>query len=119
MFEGICEAMYREMERLEQKYQNGNVQMNGQDLKDIDMMAHALKSLATYEAMKGNSEYGASYGGSYNGGSYARTAVIIVKYRMVMTGKKRGCGYNSASFLTPILTPVLTPIIGQNRSKSV
>lgn len=72
MFEGICEAMHREMDRLEQKYENENVQMNGQDLKDIDMMAHALKSLATYEAMKGNSEYGASYGGSYNGGSYAR-----------------------------------------------
>ena len=76
MFEGICEAMHREMDRLEQKYANENVQMNGQDLKDIDMMAHALKSLATYEAMKGNSEYGASYGasygGSYDGGSYAR-----------------------------------------------
>ena len=72
MFEGICEAMHREMERLEQKYENENVQMNGQDLKDIDMMAHALKSLATYEAMKGNSEYGGSYGGSYDGGSYAR-----------------------------------------------
>lgn len=72
MFEGICEAMHREMDRLDQKYSNENVQMNGQDLKDIDMMAHALKSLATYEAMKGNSEYGASYGGSYDGGSYAR-----------------------------------------------
>lgn len=72
MFEGICEAMHREMDRLEQKYENEKVQMNGQDLKDIDMMAHALKSLATYEAMKGNSEYGASYGGGYDGGSYAR-----------------------------------------------
>ena len=68
MFEGICEAMHREMEKLEQKYDNGNMQMNGQDLKDIDMMAHALKCLATYEAMKGSSEYG----GSYDGGSYAR-----------------------------------------------
>jgi len=68
MFEGICDAMHREMEKLEQKYDNGSMQMNGQDLKDIDMMAHALKCLATYDAMKGNSEYG----GSYDGGSYAR-----------------------------------------------
>ena len=68
MFEGICEAMHREMEKLEQKYDNGNMQMNGQDLKDIDTMAHALKCLATYEAMKGSSEYGVSY----DGGSYAR-----------------------------------------------
>ena len=35
-------------------------------------MAHALKSLKTYEAMAGNSEYGGSYEcGSYEG-SYAR-----------------------------------------------
>ena len=72
MFEGICEAIHREMEKLEDKYANGT-QMSGADLKDIDTMAHALKSLATYEAMKGNSEYGGSYnGGSYEGGSYAR-----------------------------------------------
>ena len=35
--------------------------MNASDLDHIDKMAHALKSLATYDAMKGNSEYGDSY----------------------------------------------------------
>ena len=68
MFEGICEAIHREMDRLDQKYANGNAQLNSQDLENIDKMAHALKSLATYDAMKGSSEYG----GSYDGGSYAR-----------------------------------------------
>ena len=74
MFEGICEALHREMDMLDEKYSSGKVQMSGQDLEHIDKMAHALKSLATYEAMKGNSEYGnSSYaGGSYEGGSYAR-----------------------------------------------
>lgn len=63
MFEGICEAIHKEMDTLEEKYERG-AEMNGQDLEHIDRMAHALKSLATYEAMKGHSEY--------DGGSYAR-----------------------------------------------
>jgi hypothetical protein len=67
MFEGICEALHREMEMLEDKYSNNKSPMNAQDLEHIDKMAHALKSLKTYEAMNGNSEYG-----SYDGGSYAR-----------------------------------------------
>ena len=61
MFEGICETLHREMEMLEEKYSNGKTPMNSQDLEHIDKMAHALKSLATYDAMKGNSEYGDSY----------------------------------------------------------
>ena len=66
MFDGICEALHREMDMLDEKYSNGKTAMNSQDLEHIDKMAHALKSLATYDAMKGNSEY------SYDGGSYAR-----------------------------------------------
>ena len=65
MFEGICEALHREMDNLDEKYASG-AQMNASDLDHIDKMAHALKSLKTYEAMSGNSEYG------YDGGSYAR-----------------------------------------------
>ena len=61
MFEGICEAIHREMDALDEKYSSGKNQMNSQDLEHIDKMAHTLKSLATYEAMKGNSEYDGSY----------------------------------------------------------
>ena len=63
MFDGICEALHRELEELDEKFANG-AKMNGQELEHIDKMAHALKSLATYDAMQGNSEY--------DGGSYAR-----------------------------------------------
>lgn len=62
MFEGICEAIHREMDELENKYAKGT-QLSGQDLEHIDKMAHALKSLKTYEAMCGE---------SYDDGSYAR-----------------------------------------------
>lgn len=64
MFEGICEALHRELEMLDEKYSSNKTPLNGQDLEYIDKMAHALKSIAGYEAMKGNSEY--------DGGSYAR-----------------------------------------------
>ena len=60
MFEGICEAIHREMHQLDEKYRTG-AQLNPKDLEDMDKMAHALKSIATYEAMKGDSEYGDSY----------------------------------------------------------
>ena len=83
MFEGICEAIHREMDILEEKYSKGT-QLSGQDLEHIDKMAHALKSLKTYEAMTGNSEYG------YDGGSYARG-------RSRMTGRyvSRDGGYDA------------------------
>lgn len=52
MFEGICDAIHREMEHLDEKYAAGT-QLSAQDLASIDTMAHALKNLATYDAMKG------------------------------------------------------------------
>ena len=67
MFEGICEAIHRELQKLDEKYTTG-AQLSGQDLKDIDLMAHTLKSIAGYEAMKGNS----GYNSGYEGDSYAR-----------------------------------------------
>ena len=65
MFDGICEALYRELEMLDNKLQGGKAPMNTQDLENIDKMAHALKSLKACEAMEGQSEYG-------SGDSYAR-----------------------------------------------
>lgn len=60
MFEGICEALHREMDTLDEKYSGGKASLNSQDLEHIDKIAHALKSIAGYEAMKGSSEYGDS-----------------------------------------------------------
>lgn len=59
MFNGICDALHRELEALDEKFARG-AQMSGQELEHIDKMAHALKSFATYEAMKGESGYGES-----------------------------------------------------------
>ena len=61
MYEGICEALHREMDKIEKKLSDSKVNMSDQDLRDIDMISHALKSLETYKAMKGESEYGDSY----------------------------------------------------------
>ena len=68
MFEGICEAIHREMDVLDEKYASGKAQLNSQDLDNIEKMTHALISMKKYDMMSGNSEYG----GSYYGGSYAR-----------------------------------------------
>jgi len=61
MFEGIYEIIHREMDNLDEKYASGNVTLTPQDLEHIDLMAHALKSLATYEAMKTGGDCGGSY----------------------------------------------------------
>ena len=84
MFEGICEALHREMEQLDEKFSKG-AQMSSQELEHIDKMAHALKSLATYEAMQGSSAMS-----GYQGDSYARG-------RSRTTGRymSRDGGYNS------------------------
>ena len=56
MYEGICDAIHRELSRLDEKYANGT-QITGSELAHIDMMAHTLKSLAAYDAMKYEDSY--------------------------------------------------------------
>ena len=50
MYPNICDAIHREMNTLEEKYANGT-QLSMKDMEDIDIMTHALKSIATYSAM--------------------------------------------------------------------
>ena len=50
-FEMLEKTMCKELETLERKYQGG-AEMAVADLDKIDKLAHALKSLATYTAMK-------------------------------------------------------------------
>ena len=56
MFEGIVEVFHRELATLEEKYAGGKTPMTEQDLMHIDTMAHALKCMATYEAMLNSGE---------------------------------------------------------------
>lgn len=53
MFEHIENAMCEELERLNDEYKSGKEITSG-DLAKADLIGHALKSLATYEAMKGS-----------------------------------------------------------------
>jgi type I restriction-modification system DNA methylase subunit len=47
----------KEIELIEQKYENNAGEMSVQDIDKIDKLYHALKSMATYNAMKEAEEY--------------------------------------------------------------
>ena len=52
------QKMCKELEMIEAKYaQNQSIEMSMQDLEKIDKLYHALKSMATYSAMKEAEEY--------------------------------------------------------------
>ena len=57
MFDGISEALYRELESLDNKLMGGKAPMSSQDLDNIDKICHALKCLKTYEAMLDGDSY--------------------------------------------------------------
>lgn len=50
-FESLEKSMCKELEAIEQKMKAGT-EMSETDLKRVDMLTHAMKSLATYKAMK-------------------------------------------------------------------
>lgn len=50
------QKMCKELESLEEKYRGGG-EMSMQDLDKIDKLYHALKSMATYNAMKEAEDY--------------------------------------------------------------
>ena len=55
MYEAVCDAIFRELDKMEDKYKNGS-QLTMTDLDEFDRMVHALKCHATYEAMTGERE---------------------------------------------------------------
>ena len=55
-FDNLEQTMCHELETIEQKLKTG-VEMSETDLKRVDMLAHAMKSLATYKAMKEAEEW--------------------------------------------------------------
>lgn len=65
--ENIEKALCKELEQLDQKVAGGNMTMD--DLHKIDVITHALKSLATYDAMSEEWEGGMS---GYDGQSSRR-----------------------------------------------
>lgn len=63
------QKMCKELDNLEEKYQS-NQELSESDLKRMDMLWHALKSKATYDAMKEAKEYEMQGGNSYANRSY-------------------------------------------------
>jgi len=65
MFDGICDALHRELDSYDNKLMGGKAPMSTQDLDTIDRLAHALKSLATYDAMRGEKRGYSRYENEY------------------------------------------------------
>jgi len=78
-FEALEKAMCKEMEAIEQKLKGGT-EMSVQDLDRIDKLAHAMKSLVTYKAMKEAEEYGEAEESSMNGYSGRRGRAMNGQY---------------------------------------
>lgn len=77
--ENLEEAMCRELNMLDQKYANETGEMSAQDVEKADILYHALKSAATYYAMKeaedwddDDSRSGRGYPGRNGDRSYRR-----------------------------------------------
>jgi len=51
-YENLEEAMCRELDKLNNKYTSNPGEMTTQDAEKADLLYHALKSAATYHAMK-------------------------------------------------------------------
>lgn len=51
-YENLEEALCRELEKLDKKYGNETSEIAVQDVEKADLLYHALKSAATYHAMK-------------------------------------------------------------------
>ena len=76
-YENLEEAMCRELEMLDKKYGSDGQEMSAAEVEKADVLYHALKSAATYHAMKDSEEWeedemsGRGYSGR-GGSSYRR-----------------------------------------------
>lgn len=75
-YENLEDAMCRELELLDKKYGSEKSEMDPKDVERADVLYHALKSAATYHAMKDAEDWDEEESGArgrMNGGrSYAR-----------------------------------------------
>lgn len=69
-FENLEEALCKELEKLDKKYGSDAGEMNVQDVERADVLYHALKSAATYNAMEGEGWEEEDMEGSGEGRSY-------------------------------------------------
>lgn len=100
-YENLEKAMCRELEKLNKKYGGDVNEMSPADLENADKIYHALKSAATYHAMKDAEEEdweGHSGEGrpTRMGGRSYRDGMSYARYRSPRTGRyiSRGDGYS-------------------------
>jgi hypothetical protein len=90
-YENLEETMCRELDKLDKKYGGEQGDMTVQDAEKIDLLYHALKSAATYHAMKEADEEGwEEKDASGRGRSYRRGRDSMGRY----TSRGMGMGYS-------------------------
>ena len=116
-YENLEEAMCRELEMLDKKYSSDAGEMTVQDVEKADKLYHALKSAATYHAMKdaeewddddeesGEARRGRNYG--RYGRSYARGRDSMGRYTS-RDGRDYSGGY-------PMMYPMRYPMSYDDR----
>lgn len=72
-FENLQKALCKELEKLDKKY-TAEAEMTEQDVERADILYHALKSAATYHAMKDAEEWGESEESEYSGANGGRSS---------------------------------------------
>lgn len=77
-YENLEEALCKELDKLDKKYASDVAEMSVQDVERADVLYHALKSAATYHAMKDAEDWdeedmeGSGEGRMSRGGRYGR-----------------------------------------------
>jgi hypothetical protein len=83
MYDNICKKLHKELKRLDEKYASENIEVSMADLEVFDKISHALKSMATYEAMIGEEPEGSQMsmgGNSMDRYSYRRGRDAMGRY---------------------------------------
>lgn len=102
-YKNLEKAMCKELERLDKKY-TAETEMTVDDADRANILYHALKSAATYHAMKDaeeeDEEEGYSgEGRSYRGRSYARRRDAMGRYSRV--GEPQYSGHYPMEYIDP------------------
>ncbi len=94
-YENLEKAMCKELEKLDKKY-TSEVEMNPTDLERADLLYHAMKSAATYHAMKDAEDWDEEEG---DGRSFRRNGRSYARNRNPRTGRymSRGMDYDGYS----------------------
>lgn len=89
-YEHLEEALCKELEKLDKKYASESGEMSVQDAEKVDLLYHALKSAATYHAMKDADEWEEK---DASGRSYRRGRDSMGRY----VSRDMGHGYDGYS----------------------